>query len=100
MDSPPSFLSSREVISTKPPFFHLVAQMNSYTKILEETRSMVSGYMSGLDPSHDMYHVDRVTNLGMCFICSTGCLLIVLIWLLRNYGFVLFYSSLHRSRFS
>ncbi|CAO3656508.1 unnamed protein product [Mucor fragilis] len=40
--------------------------MNSYTKILEETRSMVSGYMSGLDPSHDMYHVDRVTNLARC----------------------------------
>ncbi|KAI8644961.1 hypothetical protein BD408DRAFT_474660 [Parasitella parasitica] len=38
--------------------------MNSYTNILQETRKMVSGYMSGLDPSHDMYHVDRVANLA------------------------------------
>ncbi|CEP14695.1 hypothetical protein [Parasitella parasitica] len=38
--------------------------MSSYSNVLQETRKMVSGYMSGLDPSHDMYHVDRVTNLA------------------------------------
>lgn len=35
-----------------------------YIDILKATRDMVSEYMSGLDPSHDMYHVDRVTRLG------------------------------------
>lgn len=74
-DSPPSFIYSNQKAKSEasPPFFfHLVAQMNSYTKILEETRSMVSSYMSGLDPSHDMYHVDRVTNLGMCVVSNRG----------------------------
>lgn len=80
-DSPPSFLyttvkkdSERVDCNKAPPlplFFYLVAQMNSYTNILEKTRNMVSGYMSGLDPSHDMYHVDRVTNLGMCCLLET-----------------------------
>lgn len=36
----------------------------SYSTILTETRTMVSEYMSAFDPSHDMYHVDRVTRLG------------------------------------
>lgn len=35
-----------------------------YIDILQATRDMVSQYMSGLDPSHDMYHVDRVRRLG------------------------------------
>ncbi|KAI8880804.1 hypothetical protein K501DRAFT_254329 [Backusella circina FSU 941] len=33
--------------------------------ILHQTRNMVSEYMSGFDPSHDMYHVDRVTRLAL-----------------------------------
>lgn len=38
--------------------------MTSYTDILKATREMVSKYMSGYDPSHDMHHVDRVTRTG------------------------------------
>jgi hypothetical protein len=37
----------------------------SFINILKETRTMVSEYMSGFDPSHDMHHVDRVIRLGM-----------------------------------
>ncbi|GAA5810713.1 hypothetical protein MFLAVUS_004139 [Mucor flavus] len=37
----------------------------SYHDILKATRAMVTEYMSGLDPSHDMYHVDRVTRLAL-----------------------------------
>jgi uncharacterized protein len=38
--------------------------MTSYNDILKATRAMVSEYMSGYDPSHDMYHVDRVVKSG------------------------------------
>jgi hypothetical protein len=43
----------------------------SYINVLKGTRAMVSEYMSGLDPSHDMYHVDRVTRLGTCHNASS-----------------------------
>lgn len=39
--------------------------MTSYTDILKATREMVSQYMSGYDPSHDMHHVDRVTRTAL-----------------------------------
>lgn len=38
--------------------------MTSYTNVLKATRDMVSQYMAGYDPSHDMHHVDRVTQTG------------------------------------
>ncbi|KAI7901001.1 uncharacterized protein BX663DRAFT_515971 [Cokeromyces recurvatus] len=38
----------------------------NYNDILRETRKMVSDYMSQFDPSHDMYHIDRVSHLALC----------------------------------
>ncbi|KAI8090267.1 uncharacterized protein B0P05DRAFT_530086 [Gilbertella persicaria] len=39
--------------------------MVSYSDVLNETRKMVSEYMSGFDSSHDMYHVDRVVDVAL-----------------------------------
>ncbi|KAI9471873.1 MAG: hypothetical protein EXX96DRAFT_582058 [Benjaminiella poitrasii] len=38
---------------------------DNYNHVLKETRNMVSDYMSKFDPSHDMHHIDRVTNIAL-----------------------------------
>jgi uncharacterized protein len=50
------------------------------SNIIQLTRDMVSGYMSGFDPSHDMYHVDRVTRLGSNLTTSILSYILICAW--------------------
>lgn len=55
---------NREFSQQTIAFFLFFLTLMTFDNILSETRKMVSEYMSGFDPSHDMYHVERVTSLG------------------------------------